>query len=282
MLTEHAPWKGHGRNRDAYMPYAFRSDQAFGRGGLWLYQRDWMTETTSRNETLTARHESKSRGRIPMIAGSGSTISLSGIGDKIKDFFGFQEHWNVVREWAEQWNALGNLISEKQQKLGQLVYNLLHPKYGNPRPDVVQMLQSDIDKVNADMQQWWVVKGYIDKYLPEWKQQASQGSGVSGLGLVPLVLGASAIAGLSFVAVQGLRIWKEYSVQSHVLDAVKSKEVSSDAGQVLMQAAEGVDGGGSLMNTVGASLFGLSGGVGLAAIGIVGLYIYVNFFRRAA
>lgn len=90
--------------------------------------------------------------------------SLAGL-----DMFNFSSYWGVLKNKIADIQALGPVISAHQQKLGVARYNLLQ----RGRADLAALLDDEIKKVQDDLNKWWRVKGYIDKYLPEWMKAAS-------------------------------------------------------------------------------------------------------------
>ncbi|MEM4360095.1 MAG: hypothetical protein QXT45_06165 [Candidatus Bilamarchaeaceae archaeon] len=96
--------------------------------------------------------------------------SLSGI-----ESLNFSMYWNAIKDKIQDLYNVGYKISLYQQKLGTTIYNL------KQKGDLqrVELLQDEVRKVNDDLQKYWKVKGYLDKYLPEWMKASQPGTAVS-------------------------------------------------------------------------------------------------------
>ena len=152
--------------------------------------------------------------------------SLAGL-----DMFNFSSYWNVLKNKIAELQALGPVISVHQQKLGVAKYNLLQ----RGRADLASQLDDEIAKVQDDLDKWWRVKGYIDKYLPEWmKADQPSGAVVNNLSVLPIVLGVAAIAALAYCVNVGMALLQDYALkQSLTTDVIEQKLTSGQAAEIL-------------------------------------------------
>ncbi len=112
------------------------------------------------------------------------------------------------------------------------------------------------------------VAAKVRQYHTQWASATESAvDRESGLGALPLVLGAAALIALAYVAANGAKTYATYLTQRRILDDLKAKSMTAAQAQELMKAASG-----------GGPLFGFSLGgmdmtpillVGAAAIGFV-------------
>lgn len=91
--------------------------------------------------------------------------SLQGI-----ESLNFNSYWKAIKDRIHDLQQLPTWATNHAMKLGITVSNL--EKQGKHAE--VRALKTEIDKVNDDIAKAWKVKGYIDKYLPEWMSVASK------------------------------------------------------------------------------------------------------------
>lgn len=255
-----------------------REDLPHGRGGMDLYPRDWMTDRTQIPDGRLIGTKLNVEADSPYVGVRG--VGGVGIGDTSADpnapldepsMLDFSQYWTRVKDTFTDLEGLGYKISLKLQQLGQIRASL--ERQG--KTDLMNAMQPDIDKVNADLQTWWTCKGYMDQYKSVWTSAANM-MGLGGLGFIFIPwLTYAVLAGIVFIAAYGLSLISTYKYQTNVLDAVAAKTISPEAGATLMHEASQTTAGGILGSAVGA-------GVGnIAMIAGVGLAAYFLFLKKA-
>jgi hypothetical protein len=165
--------------------------------------------------------------RLP---GRASQQSLNGI----SDWFGMpsfvKDYWQVVKQNIANIRATGPKISAYQQRIAIAQQTLL--ARGNTAG--ANALTDELLKIQDDLDKWWRVNGYLDSYLPTWAGlddpatvPTVPGSAVSGLGFIPLVLSAVAIAALAYVVNTGMALVQDYMYKSQLTQAVIDQKMSS-------------------------------------------------------
>lgn len=185
----------------------------------------------------------------------------------VMDMFNMKSYWDTIKGKIAELQQLGYQISLHQQKLGVAKYNL----EAKGRKDIADLLADEIVKVQDDLNKWWKVKGYIDTYLPQW-MTIDQGAKAptSGVGAVPLVLGAAAIAALAYVVNVGMALMQDYAFKSKLTAAViEGKMTSGQAAEVLSVPREK----GVLEEVV--SKVGTGLGFGIPAVLMIGAGLYL-------
>jgi hypothetical protein len=189
---------------------------------------------------------------------------MSGSLDGIFDYTGY---WNALKNKIAELQGLGFHISTYQQRLG-----VAHTRLkARGRPDLAEVLEDEIKKAQNDLDKWWKVKGYIDKYLPEW-MMIDKGASVapSGLSMVPLAISVAAIGGLTYVVTTGLALLQDYSFKKHLTEAVIEGKVSSgQAAEILSVPREK-----GVLERVTENV-GTTVGIGLPVLLLIGGGIYV-------
>jgi len=94
--------------------------------------------------------------------------SLNGI-----ESLDFARYWNAVKGKLNDLKNLPTWTTNHAMKLGMVVSQL--EKEGNY--EAIKGMDLEIRKVNDDIAKAWKVKGYIDKYLPDWMAAANAASG---------------------------------------------------------------------------------------------------------
>jgi hypothetical protein len=198
-----------------------------------------------------------------------SSSSLAGL-----DMFNFSSYWRTIKNRISELQTLGFKISTYQQKLGVAHSNLI--KKG--RKDLANLLQDEINKVNDDLQKWWKVKGYIDKYLPEWiKADQPEAKVVNNLSVLPIAMGAAAIAALAYVVNTGMALVQDYAYKSKLTEAViEQKMTSGQAAEILsVPPSEGAI--AKVLSSVGTGL-----GVGIPVLALLAAGLYFTLGPGAA
>lgn len=209
-----------------------RVDLPYGRGGLDLYRRDWMTSPSY----------------IPSLSGIGDTSDPNAQADE-SSILNFQSYWNTMKGWVSSFESeIGYKISLKIQQLGEMKQKLMSMQ---GMDSLLNALDGDINTVNLDLQNYWQCKGYIDSFKSAWQSAASTLGlsgvrGVRGLGVLPVVaISVAAIAAAAFVASVGLALYQKYKSQTYVLDQIQSASDPEKA-QILGEVAKGTTNGGVL------------------------------------
>jgi hypothetical protein len=236
-----------------------------------------------------------------MLANEKLGCCLAGI-----DLFEFSRYWNALKDKISELQQLGFHISTYQQKLGVAKANLI----ARGRPDLASQLDDEIKKAQDDLDKWWKVKGYIDKYLPEWLQQAdnpqapvvpvlsTQGavgaktgvsyqtyqpkstwedmkgwvsSWVPGLGVAPIVLSVAGIAALAYVVTTGMALLQDYAYKKSVTADVIAGKLQASAGGELIRAGQQPSAVTSMFTGVGTNVGTV---LVLGAVGVGLFYMY--------
>lgn len=192
--------------------------------------------------------------------------SLAGL-----DMFNFSSYWNAIKNKIAELQALGPVISVHQQKLGVARYNLLQ----RGRADLASLLDDEIKKVQDDLDKWWRVKGYIDKYLPEWaKADQPSGGVVNNLSVLPVVLGVASIAALAYCVNVGMALLQDYALKrSLTTDVIEKKITSGQAADILSVPRESSAVAETIQKTVEAVGSGIGFGIPTALLVGGGLYL---------
>ncbi len=192
--------------------------------------------------------------------------SLAGL-----DMFNFNSYWSVLKNKINELRALGPVISTHQQKLGVARHNLIR----QGRPEVAALLDDEIRKVQDDLDKWWRVKGYIDKYLPEWvKADQPSAAVVNNLSVLPVVMGVAAIAALAYCVNVGMALLQDYTLKrSLTTDVIEKKLTSGQAAEILSVPKESSIVSETISRTVEAVGSGIGFGIPTALLVGGGLYL---------
>lgn len=192
--------------------------------------------------------------------------SLAGL-----DMFNFSSYWNAIKNKIADLQALGPVISVHQQKLGVARYNLIQ----RGLPHLAELLDDEIKKVQDDLDKWWRVKGYIDKYLPEWaKADQPSGGVVNNLSVLPVVLGVASIAALAYCVNVGMALLQDYALKrSLTTDVIEKKITSGQAAEILSVPRESSIVSETISKTVEAVGSGIGFGIPTALLVGGGLYL---------
>ena len=206
--------------------------------------------------------------RLP--GGINQRQELSGI----SDWFGMpswvKSYWQVVKSNVANIRATGPKISQYFQRISLARQKLI------ARGDQfhADALNDELKKVADDMQKWSRVNGYLDTYLAQWTGLDDPRTNVtpSGVGFVPLVLGAVAITALAYVVNVGMALYQDYQFKSQLTQAVIDQKITSGQMKDIISVPreEGI-----LEKVV--SNVGLGVGIGVPSILIVGGGLYLLF-----
>lgn len=232
-----------------------------------------------------------------MLANNKLPASLSGI-----DTSSFFSYWNAIKNKINDLQNLGYQISLYQQKLGVAKANLI----ARGKKELAETLNDEIKKTQDDLDKWWKVKGYIDKYLPEWLKISSSGGPVVsqlntssvtqevkqpvnyqvyqpkstledlknwvgswfGLEALPIIIGVASLAALTYVVTTGMALLSDYQYRKDVTALVIEKKVTGEQAKDLLEITKGSE--GFLSN------LGLGTGIALPVILIIGGFIFYN------
>lgn len=161
--------------------------------------------------------------RLP---GRATQETLSGI----SDWFGMpswvRSYWETVKKKVKDIQDTGYKISLYQQKISIAHYNLV--QRGMIRE--AKVLEDELKKIEDDLQKWWRVKGYIDKYWPEWaKLDTNEGIAQPGsaVGAVPFVLAGMGLTALAYVVNTGMALVQDYMYKSQLTQAVINNKIEA-------------------------------------------------------
>lgn len=250
-----------------------RTDLPMGRGGRDIYPRDWMTSNSyipdgQKTNTKLDNWLSQNLAGIGNESGLGALVPGQNDDAPLDEpgLLDFSRRWQTAKNLIPDLEALGPKIIMKVTQLGQIRAGL----EAQGRTDLIAAMQPDIDKINADIAKWWECKASIDTYKNVWNTAASSmGLGSLGFVFIPWLTYA-ALAGLVVIITYGLGLVATYKHQTNVLDQVAAKNISAEAGAVLMGEAAKTTGGGVLA-TVGE---GVSNAVTLAGIGALAYFLW--------
>lgn len=152
----------------------------------------------------------------------------------ITDWFGMpsfvNQYWQVVKANVRNIRETGPKITQYWSRISNAQQKLV------ARGDMVHAAQLDdeMKKIADDMQKWSTVNGYMETYLPQWMgldqnvaMVTSPTSAVSGVGFVPLILGAVSIAALAYVVNVGMALVQDYQFKSKLTQAVIDQKIST-------------------------------------------------------
>lgn len=154
--------------------------------------------------------------------------SLSGLG--LPDI---QAQWNILKANIANFSQVGQRIIDHKNKL-ENVKKILVAR-NDPHKDA---MDDDLAKTSTDLDTYWTIKGYLDDYTPQWMQLDDPNvvavAPTSGVSIVPLILGAAAIAALAYCTSEGMRLYQEYQFKSQLTqDIIEKKITSGQAAEVL-------------------------------------------------
>lgn len=150
----------------------------------------------------------------------------------ISDWFGMptfvKDYWRVVKQNIGNIRATGPKITQYWARISAAQQTLA--ARGDSR---AVLLDDELKKVADDLQKWSKVDNYINTYMPQWmgldnpSQVATSPGGVSGLGFVPLVLGAVSIGALSYVVNTGMALYQDYQFKQGLTQQLIEKKITS-------------------------------------------------------
>lgn len=189
------------------------------------------------------------------LPGRASQQALNGV----SDWFGMpawvKDYWQVVKQNVAEIKATGPKITQYWARISNAQQLLV----ARGQTQHAAALDDEMKKIADDLQKWSKVDGYIATYMPQWaglddpKNVPTSPGGVSGLGFVPLVLGAVSIGALAYVVNVGMALVQDYKFKSNLTaDVIAGKLTSGQAREILsVPKEEGVF--EKVVSTVGVS-----------------------------
>lgn len=175
----------------------------------------------------------------------------------------FSAYWQSIKDKIEDLRNMPTWVTNHAMKLGVAYSNF--KKTGNHA--AADAMNLEIKKVNDDIAKAWKVKGFIDRYLPEWMSVSSQAAnngapivpsqkpgvyvqptttqevtgwlksvvGLNGLGIAPLIpLSIAAIGGLTYTVTVGMSLWQDYKFKKDLTqEMLEGKVTSGQIAQIL-------------------------------------------------
>lgn len=233
--------------------------------------------------------------------------------------FNVSMYWNAIKHRIEDLRALPTWCTNHAMRLGVTVTNLK----AKGRPDLVALLETEIQKVNDDITRAWKVKSYVDTYAPQWLTAVGaatqgpvtssvtnapnapvrqttpvptytpptfienatgwfgslfSGGGVSGLpqreglGALPIVLSAAALAALAYCVTTGMALYQDYVTKKDLTQAVIEGKMSSGQAADIIVAARPSEGSGGVLSQIGIGV-----GTNIGTMLLIGGAAYVAF-----
>lgn len=178
----------------------------------------------------------------------------------VSDWFGMptwvRDYWAVVKTNIQNIRDTGPKITQYWARISAAQQTLVNR--GDTRGAGV--LDDELKKIADDMQKWSKVKQYIDDYLPQWmgldepsQVVASPASAVSGLGFVPLILSAFAIAALSYVVTTGMALYQDYQFKQGLTQAVIEQKLTAGQEREILSVPKSEGIFEKVVSTVGVS-----------------------------
>ena len=204
-------------------------------------------------------------------------ISKSGQLDGIMDMFNVKSYWAALRGRIGELQALGLKISTYQQRIA-IAQQKLFARKTEEGDRYAHALDDELTKINDDLQKWWRVKGYIDKYLPQWMGLDNNGvtnGPTSGVGFIqiPVVLAGMALVALAYCVNTGLALLQDYAYKSQLTQDVIDNKLTT--GQMTDILSIPRTTGGVFESVIGK--VGIGAGIGIPTALIVGGALYVAF-----
>ena len=218
--------------------------------------------------------------RLPASGQEGTAAGVNGIVDDIKNaltgggWFSMpkwvKSYWTTIKDKIGALQALGPQISSYQQRIA-IAQQKLFARGTERDNQLARSLDDELEKINDDLMKWWRVKGYIDRYTPEWMglDQNIQAE-KQGLGFVPIILGAAAIAALAYVVTTGMALYQDYQFKVGLTQDVIDQKISSGQAKDIL-SIPGAD--NIITKTLEKVGSGLGFGVPVALIVGAGLYV---------
>lgn len=219
--------------------------------------------------------------RLPASGQEGTKAGVDGILDDIKSALGggwfsmptwVKSYWTVVQGKIAALQALGPQISAYQQRIA-IAQQKLFARGTEHDNQLAHSLDDELAKINDDLMKWWKVKGYIDSYLPQWMGlNQNIAAEQQGLGFVPVILGAAAIAALAYVVTTGMALYQDYQFKVGLTqDVIEQKLTSGQAKDILSIPPSD--------NIVTKTISNITGGIGIGipTALVVGGTIYILF-----
>ena len=198
----------------------------------------------------------------------------------VSDWFGMpsfvKSYWEVVKANIKNIKDTGPKITQYWSRISNAQQKLV------ARGDTARaaLLDDEMKKIADDMQKWSKVNGYIDTYLPQWAGLdqnmalvTSPSSAVSGMGFVPLVLGAVSIGALAYVVNVGMALVQDYQFKSQLTQAVIDHKITSGQMTEILSVPKSEGIFEKVVSTVG---IGAAFGIPTALMIGVGAYLLIG------
>ena len=195
----------------------------------------------------------------------GGTTNMLGADSDASSFWGY---WNSVKSYIPSLRVLPTKITQlmtksttlkaRANKIGEsALANTLAESGGI----LASLLNLAID-----------IKNKIETYLPDWMSSSKEPAGL-GAFWVPVTIGATAIAALSYVSYYGLQLLKDYQTQELVIKGVEQKILTIEQAKALIISTKpgGTTTTGTILGTATSALFTP---VGWLIAGVIGLQIF--------
>lgn len=181
-----------------------------------------------------------------------------------------------IEKFKQLWGRLKHKISElknldwtlRAQRI-RFERIIQHPEASNDK--IIQAKQG-LARNDTYQSNLAVILTKINKHLPDWMAAESQSAGasLSGIGYVPIVLGATALGALAYVTVKGLRLLKEVYTENEILDRLEQNLITTNQATLFIQKPESTN--TSLVSVSG----GAFSGIGLAVVLGAGIFLYMQ------
>lgn len=131
----------------------------------------------------------------------------------------FTSAWTTLKVKLAEIRDLGTTIAANMARYRRLAARSLSPtQHGQ--------VQAGLGRTIVQQSTWQQLMAKINQYLPSWLSQERAVSiegqaGLQGLGIVPVVLGAAALAALATVASVGLKLLKDVYTEKANLDRLE-------------------------------------------------------------
>lgn len=184
----------------------------------------------------------------------------------------FWNYWNSVKAQISQIYAVGGKLATLQSQAANI-----RTRAAAVDPNLAGEASKQSQSIFSLQERWESVRKMIDQYLPTWKKAEADTTStanhplstdytVKGLGALPLVLiGASALAALAYVATSGASLIKDYEFQKAVLTSLERRLITAEQAKGLIKS-------GTSTPTFGTELgtnIGKYVGIGAAALGAI-------------
>lgn len=202
---------------------------------------------------------------------------VPGLGDtEEEDKSNFWTYWKKVKGYIMDLATLPKKVWNLRRRAG--VIREWASEVENPTPEIEEAKEQANEVVAWAHEVIPIARKAqkkVEKYLPEWKSEANamrMESG-AGLGAFSVILTVVGMGALTYVAVHGMRILKEYGDRKAVVEALESGIMSgAEASKALVAQAGEAKG---LKARFFGGMLGTTGGI--VGMGVGALFIYWLF-----